>query len=219
MSRPRKPELLISDHANFQRGAFTREDLAPLSAEQERDLINRHLHDVDDEAKAVQAVQLAINMARMEQKKAPVSQGEHKTALEDQARRAAQLLEYVRPPIRGRTMPAGDRYYTWAVTAIHADAESFVEDPMIKHRRLLADLLELIEQRSTSLAEQIDPEAYRKNNPQHVLAEYLVKGTRNGTLPMQYSDSKTSRLAALFEWCCTAIGIERGNPHTYLKDK
>jgi hypothetical protein len=218
MSRPRKPELLISDYGNFQREAFTADDLAPLPESDRRELVRLHLHDAEDERKAYNAVHLAINSARMELKRQPVSQAEHKAALENQARRAAQLLEYINPrDHRG----AGPTYFRWAITESLPErtAERLEQDPLFKNHKLLAELLGLIEERSSRLAEKIDPSAYRKSNPHHVLAECLSRAAKDGTLPMQYSTSRTSRLAGLFMWCCDFIGIESGDPTKYLEGK
>ena len=217
MSRPRKPALLISDHGNFQREAFTRDDLAPLPESARQDLERLFLQDAKDERKAYNAVHLAINLARIELKQAPVSQAEHKAALEEQARRAAEMLEFIKPPHRG----AGPTYLQWIIedNLEQNTAEQFQNDPLWNNRNLLAELLAMIEERSTRLADKIDPSAYRKNNPQHILAEYLAKAAKDGTLPMKYSASTTSRLASLFSWCCDHIGIESGDPAKYLQDK
>ncbi|TQE98266.1 MAG: hypothetical protein FKY71_14730 [Spiribacter salinus] len=175
----------------------------------------------DDPDRAEQAIQQAVNIGRHASNFAKVTQGEYRAIYEEQARRAAALLEFVRPSVVDGRVGAGDRMYT---DLFFADSDSLTpeeleQDPLFKNRRVLAELLELIDRRSQKLADECKPKQYRRNKAQHEIASALMFYAKSGVIAVTPSASKTSRLAALYQEASQLAGLEPGDPSEYLKGK
>lgn len=206
MSRPRKPSRILSHWRNFQTAPFSDEDFTRFTADQERELYNLYIPELKGDQRPSTLIHGAICRARMERKKAPISQAEVRAIYEDQARLAEDLLRHI------EMWPMSDLIDS-------RSADDVFEYPLIKYQPELRKCLRALVEDAGRRAEQIDTSAFRRNRHKHVLAEGLCILVRQGILPMKLSSSKTSRLAQLFEWCCGVAGFEPGDPAEYLKDK
>ncbi len=206
MPRPRKPSKILSHWKNFQTEAFSEEDFTTFTAGQERELYNLHIPEVKGDQRPSNLIHGAICRARMECKKAPISQAEVRAIYEEQAQLAEDLLRHI------EMWPMSDLIDS-------RSADDIFEYPLIKYQSELQRCLRALAKDAGRRAEEIDTSLFRRNRHKHVLAEGLCILVRQGILPMKLSSSKTSRLARLFEWCCGVAGFDPGDPAEYLKDK
>ena len=219
MTRPRKPEAIIADDRNRQTDAYGPEDFQVLDS-QDIENLQPFIRDADDPRAAIGALQFAASRCRMAMKDGGIREGERKVVFEELARRASALHEFVDGAYHFKktgTLGCADTFYADLVQAKTAD--DFLNDPLIKHRRLLGELLSEIENRAAAAAESIDPAGYIHNMPLHALAHELIKAARAGVLPLTPSASRTSRIAALFEYIAETVGISPGDPAVYLQSK